>query len=58
MYKTNLLDNNVVTLLSVLMVTLSCGRTLSTSNFQSAASVVDSMISSGFDFSIADCKYR
>ena len=39
------------TLLSVLIVTLSCGKTLSTSIFQSEASVVDSMISSGLDFS-------
>ena len=37
----------LLTLLSVLIVTFSCGMTRSTSNLQSAASVVDSRISSG-----------
>lgn len=45
-----------VTLLSVLMVTLSCGRTLSTSRFHSAASTVDSRMSSGLEDGSASCQ--
>lgn len=37
------------TLLSLLTVTLSCGRTRSSSRFHSAASTVDSRMSSGLD---------
>lgn len=44
------------TLLSVLMVTLSCGRTRSTSRFHSVASTVDSRISSGLEDVSASCQ--
>ena len=48
----------LLTLLSVRMVTFSDGSTLSTSNFQSAASVVDSRISSGLELSLSCCYKR
>ena len=56
----NPLDNitYLLTLLSVRMVTFSDGSTLSTSNFQSAASVVDSRISSGLELSLSCCYKR
>lgn len=38
------------------MVTLSCGRTLSTSRFHSAASTVDSRMSSGLEDGSASCQ--
>lgn len=48
----------ILTLLSALTVTFSWGRTLSTSRFHSATSVLDSKISSGFEEPLASWRRK